>query len=314
MARQMVIIKNTKRQVPRRPRQVNTSIPAALATRVVQNTPNRIHTEVHREIVAPFVMQTTSQPGDNIIYLLNPVTMIGTRIQKLAQNYQQYRFKRAAITMQSPASSAASGLYAIGYTRNPDQEIGSGLSAIQTITNMPGAVTSSVWNTCTSHASLDSKWYNIDADSQEWMDTTQGQFAACVLVAPTTTTSVSFAVWFDYTIEFRGSATQRVPQFAGLFPAGTWTRVGNTTGATFASLPGEPPFPPTTVNAIYTINPVWAVTDTNNTQTTIRSMVKTTGAGNPWVFYNSVEGAQTGDAISIPATFVTDRTLLSQAP
>lgn len=315
MASQMLVIKTTKRRVPnRRPRKINTSIPAAIATRVVQNTQNRIHTETHREVIAPFVMGPTSQPGDNVVYDMNPARIIGSRLQKLALNYQQYRFKRLAITMQSPAPSTASGLYAIGYTRNPDQEIGNGIQAIQSITNMPGASTSTVWNTTTSHASLDSKWYNIDADSQEIMDTTQGFFAACVMVPPSTTGPVSFAVWLDYTVEFRGSATQRVPQFLGLFPAGTWTRVGTTTGATFTADAGEPPFPPTNINVIYTINPAWQVIDTNAVLTTIRAMVKTTSTNNPWVFYQSIEGAQTGDAISIPASFTVDRTILSAAP
>lgn len=315
MAKQMLIIKSTKRRVPkRRPGKVNTSIPAAIATRVVQNSQNRIHTETHREVIAPFVMNPNSQPGDNVIYDMNPARIIGSRLQKLALNYQQYRFRRLAITLQSPAPSTASGLYAVGYTRNPDQEIGTGIQAIQTITNMPGATTSTVWNTTTSHASLDAKWYNIDADSQEIMDTTQGLFAACVMVPPSTTSPVSFAVWLDYTVEFRGSATQRVPQFLGLFPAGTWTRVGTTTGATFVADSGEPPFPTTNLNVIYTVNPVWSIVDTNFSLVTIRAMVKTTSVNNPWVFYQSVEGAQTGDAISIPASFITERTILSAAP
>lgn len=313
MAKQMVIIK-TKRTVPRRSRNVNTSIPAAYATRVIQNSSNRVHVETAREIIAPFIMSNNSIPGDSIAYDLNPIRMIGTRLQKLASNYQQYRFRKCAITMQSPASTTSSGLYAIGYTRNADQEIGTGLSAIQTITTMPGAATSSVWNTCTSHASLDSKWYNLDADSQEVMDTTQGFFAACVLSAPTTTTSVSFAVWLDYTIEFRGNAVQRTPTFIGLFPSGTWTRVGATTSATFVTDANEPPFPTTSVNQIYTINPFWSVTDTNGTVLSIRAMVKTTAVNNPWVFYSSIDQAQVGDAISIPASFTTDRTILAAAP
>lgn len=315
MAKQMLIIKQTKRRVPnRRPRQVNSSIPAALATRVIQNTQNRIHTETHREVIAPFVMNPTSQPGDNVIYDMNPARLAGSRLQKLALNYQQYRFRRLAVTLQSPAPSTASGLYAIGYTRNADQEIGTGIAAIQSITNMPGASVSTVWNTTTAHASVDSKWYNIDADSQEIMDTTQGFFAACVMVPPSTTGPVSFAVWLDYTVEFRGSATQRVPQFLGLFPAGNWTRVGTTTGATFIADSGEPPFPTTNLNVIYSVNPAWEVTDTNSTLQTIRAMVKTSAVNNPWVFYQSVEGAQTGDAISIPASFTTERTILSAAP
>jgi len=313
MAKQMVIVKS-KRSVPRRPRQANTQIPAAFATRVVQNSQNRTHTEAFREIVAPFSMSPTDLPGANITYNLNPATMIGTRLQKLAANYQQYRFKRLSLTMQSPAPSTASGLYAIGYTRNPDQEIGTGLNAIQTITAMPGAVTSSVWNTCTCHASLDSQWYNVDADSQEVMKTTQGQFFACLVSPPTTTTPVAFAVWLDYVIEFRGSAIQKVAQFAGLFPAGTWNRVGQTTAATFVTNPNEPPFPTTALNVIYIVNPAWSVVDTNLTLLTIRAMVKTTAVNNPWAFYQTVEGAQTGDAISIPTSFQTERTLLSVAP
>lgn len=314
MAKTMVIIKN-KRTVPRRPRTVNTSIPAALASRVIQNSQNRVHTEVAREIVTPFVMSSTSKPGDVSSYALNPASMSGTRIQRLSANYQQYRFKRAAITMQSPASTTASGLYAIGYTRNPDQEIGSGTQAIQTITAMPGAATSSVWNTTTTHASLDSKWYNIDADSLEIMDTTQGFFSACVITPPTATASVSFAVWLDYTIEFRGNAVQRLPSTFSLFPAGTWTRVGTTNTATFTADAGEPAFPTTDVNVTYTVNPTWAITDTNGTLTTARAAAKTTQANNPWFFYPSADAAsQQNGAINIPATFTTERTILSKAP
>lgn len=306
------------RNVPRRAFRSSgmqvTNVPVATATTVRQPAVSRTHVETAREQVGLFSISSTTPVGTGQQYMLNPLTMAGTRLQQLAKSYQKYRFKRAALTIQSSASTSVGGLYVVGYNSNPDAEIGSGFAAVQKTAALPGATSANAWRTVTSQAKIEDpgKWYNLDADSEEVMQTTQGYFSLVTQVPSTGTEPVSYAVWLDYTVEFKGAAINTGPNVVGLFPAGTWTRTLNTRTATFVADAGEPPVPTTANNVTYSVNPGWSLTTFNGDKTTANAVEQS--AGSQWSFFESVEGAQTDSKIEIEDSFRTPRTILSSVP
>jgi hypothetical protein len=149
-----------------------------------------------------------------VTFNLNPLEFQGTRLQTLAKAFQKYRFtNKTKLTMQSQAPSIATGSYVVGYSENPDQDMGTGDNALRSISALDGASSGPVWvaQTIPARISDRSKWYNVDSDTAEIMMAIQGKFViqqtspvsviggAESLVAP---------VWLDWEIEFMGQAVQ----------------------------------------------------------------------------------------------------------
>lgn len=293
-----------------------TNVPVATATTIRQTNVDRTHVETNREQVGLFTISPTSGVGDSTVIKMNPLTLAGTRLQAMARNYQKYRFRRVSVTIQSSASTSIGGLYVVGYNSNPDAELSAGLATVQRIATLPGAVSANAWRTVTSRARLEdpNKWYNLDADSEEVMQTTQGYFAIAVQIPSTGTGPTTYAVWLDYTIELKGNALNSASDFVGLFPACGWARVGTTNNYVPTPVAGEPALPGVVTGAIYSINPGWPVTLNDLTEVTVGSMRCINSAGNQYALFETIKDAQVNNPLNVEAPFTTLRTVLSAAP
>lgn len=315
-----VVQPTTRRNVPRRSGQRQTTgytvtnVPVGQATTVRQPIAGKTHVERAREQVGIFSIGPTTPVGTSQQYLLNPLTLAGTRLQRLAQNYQKFRFRRVSLTVQSSASTSVGGLYVVGYNSNPDAELNGGFGSVQQVTSLPGATSANAWRTVTVPGRLEDRgaWYTLDPDSDEIMKTTQGYFAIVAQIPSTGTGPTQYAIWLDYEIEFSGAFVSIVPEVVGLFPSGTWTRVPNTTLATFAADPGEPPVPPVAVNLSYSMNPSYTITDYGGVESVVLATHQFTGG--QWAFYTSIENAGTDSRIGISDSFKSPRTLYSRLP
>jgi len=314
-----VVVPSTQRRQPRPARRSGmqvTNVPVATATTIRQTNVDRTHVETNREQVGLFSILPTSQVGDVTVFSMNPLSLSGTRLQAMAQNYQKFRFRRISMTIQSSASTATGGLYVVGYNSNPDAELGTGLATVQRIATLPGSVSANAWRTVTSAAKLEdpNKWYNLDADSEEVMQTTQGYFAMAVQIPASSTGPTVYAVWLDYTIEFKGNSINPVSSFVGLFPASDWARVGATNIYVPTPSGGEPGLPTVVTGAIYSLNPGWPVKLNEGTDVTIRAMRCNNSTGNQYGLFETIKDAQVNNPLNVLVPFDTERTILSTAP
>jgi hypothetical protein len=106
-----------------------------------------------------------------------------------------------------------------------------------------------------------SKWYNLDEDSEELMQTTQGQFLVVVQSAVTTTGAISMPVLLRYSIEMVGTAKLTIPTGVGalIFPAGTFAYVSSTVIG-FTIDPAETvPLPSYTAGVAYGVQPAYQI-------------------------------------------------------
>lgn len=148
-------------------------------------------------------------------YALSPIAYPGTRLSDMANTFQKYRFRRGTeFVIQTQAPTISTGGYCCGFTENADQSMGVGTAATNNISNLPGAISGPVWESLTTPIAVgdQSKWYNIDSDSQELMNTTQGKFVfqqtAPVSVLGDGSARLYGVVWLRYVIEFTGNCSQ----------------------------------------------------------------------------------------------------------
>lgn len=283
-----------------------TQIPMEIAYTVRQPTTRRVHVETACEYIGDFVITPTSTQGDSVKFMLNPLTMSRTRLYNIARNYQKYRFRRAALKIQSSTTTSTNGLYVVGYNSNPDAEY-TKETAVPAIFNLPGAQSANVWRTITSEAKLEdrNKWYNLDPDSEEIMMTTQGYFAVAVQSPVSTTGALIMPVLLEYTVEFTGSAYNLdTAQTAFIWPSGTWAYNSVTGNFTFTPDAGETPGPTISSGQAFIINPVYPI-NLGGVEDII-GVVKGTTAS--WVFYRDVEAFADGQALPVNTTFKSGRT------
>lgn len=286
-----------------------TSVPMEIAYTVKQTSRPNFHVERACEIIGQISISPTDSTGKSVKFMMNPLTMVGTRLQNLAKNYQKYRFKRISMKLQSSTTTSTNGLYVVGYNSNPDFEYAPA-TAVQAAFSLPGAQSANVWRTTDTMAKIEDKgkWYNVDADSDELMQTTQGMFVFVVQSPPTTTAPITFPVLLDYEIEFSGSAVNDLLQSTPfLWPAGNFNFAGGV--FTFTQTAGEPAPPNLPANTVYVINPEWPVSP-GDVEADIGVVLKTT---NSFVFYRSLDDYNSGSALGITTSFTVMRTLFQQA-
>jgi hypothetical protein len=188
-------------------------VPQNTAFVVKNNTTERTVVIRGKEIVSSLgVSNVAAHSGSYPVQLfdLNPVGYEGTRMKQLARSFQKYRFRKAHLTVQANAPTTTTGGYVAGYTENPDQ--GFDDNAISQISTLSGAVSAPLWVAQTLPARIrDGKWYNVDPDTIEVMDSIQGMFVLQQTSAASTTAALNFPVWLDYEIEFSGCAAQSDP-------------------------------------------------------------------------------------------------------
>jgi len=149
-------------------------------------------------------------------YDLSPVAYDGTRLKTMASTFQKYRFRGGTkFIVQTQAPTISTGGYVVGYTENPDQDMGEGVAATNNISNLPGATSGPVWESLDVPVGISdkSKWYNVDSDTEEIMMAIQGKFVfqqtAPVSVLGDGNARLVGVIWLHYEIEFVGNCSQK---------------------------------------------------------------------------------------------------------
>lgn len=303
------------RRPVRRRRNVNrgfgitaTSIPMEYAYSVRQPTTTRVHTETACEYIGDFVIPIRTTVGEGVRFMMNPLTMFRTRLYNLARNYQKFRFTKLALKIQSSSTTSTNGLYVAGYCSNPDFEY-SKENAVPAIFSLPGAQSTNVWRTIVVQANLQdkNKWYNLDEDSSEIMQTTQGYFAIAIQSPANSTANIVMPVLLDYTVQFSGNAFQSLNASNNIeiMPSGSFNLTSG--NFVFTADSGEPPVPTITQGRGYIINPTYPV-QANLVDTNIGVIFKTPSS---FSFYQTVDEFITGRSLDIRESFTVERSTWS---
>jgi len=290
----------------------NVGLPTRFSTSVIQrSSPDRVHTDSALVPVGKIVLSPATTAGEKWVFQLNPLKLLASRLSRLASNYQKYRFTRARLVMQTSANTGVNGIITYGYCSNPDAEIPPGVDAgHEYLMALPGSKSSTIWSpdTFSDARLLDrSKWYNIDLDSREIMETTQGYFAVLVYSVPNIASGVvELPVYLDYDIQMVGTANNVVSASSLMaFPAGTFSYNSVTGNFTFTADAGEPAVPSTTNFDLYAIQPQLIVDIVSPSgdemiPSTVAAFAPTTAS---WVFFLSVEDASMGTILQLSHSF-----------
>lgn len=305
---------NPRPRVPRGSGIAMTNVPVQTAYTVQQNTQRKNTVLAAREYIGAFTVDTNTQIGAFIKFPMSPASLgVITRIGRMATMFQKYRFRRLALTIQSSAATNTGGLYVVGYNSNPDADFQQ-INSVPTIFDFDGAKSAAFWITTTSVARIQdaSKWYNLDLDSKEIMQTIQGYFALAVQSRPAITGPLSMPVILDYEVEFCGASLNSASVPVATFPAGSFGYNVITGNYTFTVDPSETVPVPTLVSGTpYLVNPVWPVDTVAGPSSDIGVIVPTALS---WLFYRTVEDFQVGAQLLIQTTFSVLRTTLEIVP
>lgn len=213
-------------------------IPRETAYTVRQTTRQEVHTERCREYIGN-VTFVNDPVGTPVVarWDINPILMPGTRLRRIASNYQKFRFRQLALTIQSATTTATNGLYVVGYNNNPDSNPPPGFE-VNYAFDLPGAQSANIWRTITSIAKIEDrqKWFNVDPDSNEVMNTTQGYFVVVQQTAISTTAPITMPCILDYVVEFSGSSLNPLSTNTPvIFPQGIFTYNSVTGNYTFTA-------------------------------------------------------------------------------
>lgn len=188
-------------------RDVNTNIPFTRAVAVLQ--PTSAATRLSgSDIISYITFTPTSSLSQVLKYQIAPSYYPSTRLGNLSMNFQKYRFLPGShFKMYTNQPTTVGGSMVVGYTSNPDQRF-STISPASSVYTLDGAhimqfyVPMDIPLQITDRA----KWYNIDIDSSEIMNTTAGSLVIALQQVPTS--SITFPIIFNWNIEFIGKATQ----------------------------------------------------------------------------------------------------------
>lgn len=265
--------------------------------------------------LANIVVTPTEPVGRLWQFPLNPLQMARTRLRQYAGLYGKFRFKAAKLCVGVNMPTTVNGNYTLGYAQNPDFEFGFGERATAQVYALKDAVNKPWWMKGESVMNITDKqkWYNIDADSDEVMMTTQGQFVLTNVSPPSITAPVTVPIFIDYDVEFSENAIQSNGNANPvLWPAGTFTPTVVTSSFTYTISPDETLAQPVLeLNVPYTAYPPFGL-NTSEGQKQLVGVMATTNNTN-FSFYttldayrNNVAFGPTGtDPSPVPRTNVT---------
>lgn len=209
----MQVVKSQRTVPKRRQKTVKrdqvTNIPLAQATSLSQHSKAKNMVFSGFEQVAQLVITADTKPGDTVIVRLSPILMGSSRVSNVCRSFQKYRFRSCVLRLQAGLPTTVGGLLVVGYCENPDYELDKN-NASRDIFALEGAQSKNLWTNIESRAYFRDKgrWYNIDIDSPEVMNTVQGQFYVCVQSAINVTGKMTIPIRLQYEIEFAGTAYQ----------------------------------------------------------------------------------------------------------
>lgn len=183
-------------------------LPTQIGMTIQNNTSNAKLNIQRCELFGAFTVGPTTPANTVFSYPLNIAGPLfnNTVAQNFARSYQKFRFRSANLQFANTTGTNNGGSIVVGYCENPDQSIAS----VQDVFNLPGSKIFPLWMPTSMPAMFkDPRMYNIDADSDEVMQTTQGKFVIAIVAVPNTTGDVSYPLVFNYQLELDGSASQQ---------------------------------------------------------------------------------------------------------
>jgi len=305
---QRQVTRRTNAQSARPYKDQVTQIPATMAYTINNRTNINRHTERAKEYLGTIPISGNTPTGRAFVFALNPLHYPATRFGRLASSYQKFRFRNCRLTIASNFSTTVSGSIIAGYMENPDQEILPEPYIFNQVFSATNGVSQSLWKPIDISARFmdKAKWYNIDNDSDEIMQTTQGKFVIVVQSPVAVTSQVQIPILLEYDIEFMGSATQPL----NTSPFGeTLTLTGSVYTQRSSEDAGEyHPTTPTTVveNVVYYfIEGAQQIKQTDGTLAFIQCMVYNSLARRSHSFYQSIGDASNliNKVIALDETF-----------
>lgn len=197
----------------------NAMAPVTMANTMRNGNKLYTTTQSGTEIVGRFnVTNTLPAKGFGLSTInMSPPTLLGSRLAELSKAFEKYRFRRLKLRVQSTSGTSTTGAYIVGYAENPDMKVPAWPLSERAIQNLRGATSKSLWlgQECEGYIVDKNKWYNIDEDSTEIMQTIQGKFLILQQSVSSLTKDIDFIVYLDYTIELSGSAIQTTEGTSG---------------------------------------------------------------------------------------------------
>lgn len=173
---------------------------------------------------------------------INPLLMAAPRLKNMAENFQQYRFRRLRVSIRGDLPTTVSGALYTGYTRNPDYSITDTPDAPAFIFSLEKSTITNLWSITDFDCPLQkSQWYNVDQDSTEIMMTTQGQLFIGTAGGFNITNPYEVPLFFEYEVEFMGQQSKGFSdQQVIAFPATQYSGASDAAGKVRLLLaPGE---------------------------------------------------------------------------
>jgi hypothetical protein len=180
-------------------------VPVTQSYNIRNSTKNTTQTIRGSEYLTSWVIASTSS-GKLVEIPLDPVNDAydRLRIKLLASSFGKYRFRKARLTIGTNFATTISGNMLIAYSENPQLQLASlnDQALFNQIYAMNGQ-SSPFWSPITYEARIKdrAKWYNVDADSDNTMDSVQGKFIIAVQTTPSAPLPVTIPILLDYEIE-----------------------------------------------------------------------------------------------------------------
>jgi len=275
------------------------NIPLTAATQIRQSANDTSVTRINgTDRIGSLSFGPNTPLGVPSFFRMAPTELTGTRLSKLAQNYQLYRFTAMELTVFSNQPTASGGAFTAAYTENADQAFTTGSVLSTQVFALPGAVMGNMFLPTTIQARIQDKnrWYKIDNDSAEVMNTVQGVFIVAVDSAAATNVALNVPILLKWSVEFKGSASQVGPSVSpvAIFPACNYAPAGPEM-FTLTPIAGEPLGPVMLASVPYAINPGIQILGED---VEIVAYYSASGPGNTgFKFYLTLEEFETGKAI-----------------
>lgn len=304
--------KQQRTQQPRRAanRDMQINIPFTAVTQIHQSAKlNATSTFSGTDRIGGITFGPATPLGVPVIFKMSPPDLPNTRLATMARNFQLFRFKKLVLTVFSNLPSTSGGSFTAAYTENPDQAFTNGTALSSQVFSLPGAVAGNMFVPTKMSAAINdrAKWYRIDEDTEEVMNSTQGMFVISVDSLTAITTAITVPVFLEYVVEFKGSALQKADVSGAPFIFGAQNVSTNANPLQFSLvvIPGEPLSSPAP-GVPHLINPGFQVGE-ENVEVLLQASINT------YQFYTSEEAFRESKPLTnygITFPFQTPRTTL----
>jgi len=296
-----------------------TAVPFEKAYTLQQQTVNKVNREVACERIGQIVVGPNVAAGVVYAFELDPTQMFGSRLQRIASNYEKFRFRRATLKVFPNLGTSVIGQNVYGYSENPEYQVNSaGGQAITQVFALRGSTSVPLFTQAVTQAVIGdkAKWYNVDPDTREKMSSVQGVFYVVVETpAQSLTAAAPISVFLDYDVEFKGTNTLGLgAPSVQVFPASALTTTDPSSGLyTVTPNSGEPAFPSMTLFQYYRLEPKWlpdqsgssgVVTDPVSVDGIVRTA---TGVIQLYLSYDDYKTSTfltLGDTLAVPRTTI----------